>query len=499
MGWNAAQAKELYVSNAERYAPRTGQESFDVQNPSTGEYLASFPNSDAQAVDRAVELARAVLPEWRTVPNRERARILKQAAARIREHADDIAAISSLEMGKTVATSRTYDLWVCAESFEFFGSVIENKQGIYVPGGPIDSYSVREPYGVVAGIIPFNWPPVHTGAKLGPALAAGNTVILKAPEQCPLAVLHIVHLLDDLFPAGVVQVLTGLGAVTGSALTSHTGIDRISFTGSPASARHVLHAAADNFTGAILELGGKNPLILLEDADLDLAVPTAIEGAFMNNSEACTAASRILVHESIAEEFTERFVEATSQLVVGHALTEGTDIGPMVTGAHKEKVDAYVEVGRQDGARLVYQGSVPEDPELADGYYVAPVVFADVTKEMRIAQEEIFGPHVAIMPFSTLEEAIEIANSTEFSFMAGVITQDMVRARVITETVDAGVVFVNNFNRSFLAATPFGGNRASGYGREHVAETIDEYSRIKSVRIPSGLAPVPRWVSGAQA
>ena len=233
MSLGVKNSTEFYVSVAEKYAPSAGQDAFDVHNPSNGQFLARFPNLGADAVDQAVETAKAALPSWRSTPPRERARLLKLAAARLREHADDIATIESLEVGKTYGTSRTYDMWVCAESFEFFGSIIEAQQGKYVPGGAIDSYSVREPYGLVAGIIPFNWPPVHTAAKLAPALAAGNVVILKAPEQCPLSVLHIVHIIEDLFPAGVVQVLTGLGAVTGAALTSHRGVNRISFTGSP--------------------------------------------------------------------------------------------------------------------------------------------------------------------------------------------------------------------------------------------------------------------------
>lgn len=496
MSLGVENSTEFYVSVAEKYAPSAGQDAFDVHNPSNGQFLARFPNLGADAVDQAVETAKAALPAWRSTPPRERARLLKLAAARLREHADDIATIESLEVGKTYGTSRTYDMWVCAESFEFFGSIIEAQQGKYVPGGAIDSYSVREPYGLVAGIIPFNWPPVHTAAKLAPALAAGNVVILKAPEQCPLSVLHIVHIIEDLFPAGVVQVLTGLGAVTGAALTSHRGVNRISFTGSPGAARQVLHSAAENFTGALLELGGKNPLIVLADADLDLAIPTAIEAAYMNNSEACTSASRLLVHESVLDEFTKRFIDATSKLVVGHALDARTSIGPMITAAHKARVDAYVEIGRQDGATVAFQGSAPTNPELADGFYVAPVVFTGVTKDMRVAQEEIFGPFVSIMSFSTLEEAIDIANSTEFALVAGIMTKDMVNARKASDQIDAGVVFINNYNRAFLAATPFGGNRASGYGREHVAETLEEFSRIKSVRIPSGLAPVPLWVGG---
>ncbi|MBN9605174.1 MAG: aldehyde dehydrogenase [Actinomycetales bacterium] len=483
----AARYREL----AARYAPEDGQPSFEVHNPSTGDLLARFPTHDAEHVDRVVAAARAAARTWRAVPTRERARLLKTVAQRLRDAADEIATLESLEMGKTFLTARSYDMHVCAESFEFFGSLIENERGSFVPGAAIDSYSVREPYGVVAGIIPFNWPPIHTGAKLAPALAAGNVVILKPPEQCPLSVLRVIEIVAEVVPADVVQAVTGIGSVTGTALTGHPGIDRISFTGSPATARHVLHAAAEHFTGALLELGGKNPLLVFDDADLEQAVPTAVEASFMNQGQACTAASRILVHESVAARFTELFVKAVADLRMGDPLEADTELGPLVTSAHRDRVESYIEVGLAEGAHLAYRGERPADPVLAGGYFVAPHVLDGVTPQMRVAQEEIFGPVATILTFRDLDEALEIANGTEFALVAGVFTADPVLARRAADAIDAGVVFVNNYNRSFLPTTPFGGNRASGYGREHVAETLHEFSRIKSVRIANGLEPAP--------
>ncbi|WP_341952694.1 aldehyde dehydrogenase family protein [Salinibacterium sp. TMP30] len=487
----ASDPTNLYKSLAAKYAPVEGQDSFEVNDPSTGAFLGSFPTCDTNDIDRVILFAKEAAQEWRSTPNRERGRLLKAAAEVLRDKADEIATIESLEVGKTYLTSRSYDMEVCAQSFEFFGSLIESERGTYFPGVAVDSYSVREPYGLVAGVIPFNWPPIHTGAKLAPALAAGNVVVLKPPEQCPLAVLLIIDAIAHLFPPGVVQAVTGVGAVTGNALISHPGVDRISFTGSPATAKNVLHAAAENFTGALLELGGKNPLLIFPDVDLDLAVLTAVEGAFMNQGQACTAASRLLVHESVVDEFTTRFVAATARLKLGHALDPESDLGPVVTAEHRSRIESYTQIGLSEGATIAYQGTVPVDKELAAGFFVAPLVFAGVTKKMRVAQEEIFGPVVVIMPFSHFDEAIEIANSTSFALVAGVFSGDPITARKASDAIDAGVVFVNNYNRSFLPTTPFGGNRASGYGREHTAETLNEFSRVKSVRSSNGLSPVP--------
>ena len=284
----------------------------------------------------------------------------------------------------------------------------------------------------------------------------------------------------------------GLEPGAGNALASHPLVRRISFTGSPETARHVLRAAAENFTGALLELGGKNPILVFPDADLDLAVQSAVEGSFFNQGEACTAASRLLVHESVLGSFVERYIALVSKLVVGDPLAPGTHIGPMVTRAQQRRVLDYIALGVQEGATPAYQGSPPEDPRLAGGFFVAPVVFTGVTPDMRIAQEEIFGPVAAIVSFSDYEEAIAIANGTRFALVAGVFSRDPLLTSRAARDIDAGMVFVNNYNR-MLFGIPFGGNRASGYGREHFEQTLHEYVSIKTIRVPSGKAPIPAW------
>jgi acyl-CoA reductase-like NAD-dependent aldehyde dehydrogenase len=466
---------------------------FDVEEPATGKVIARVQGAGAEEMDEAVIRShRAFSSSWRHLPPRERARFMRLAGERLREHADEIATLESREVGKPYEISRYTDMFICAEAFDYFAGLADKLHGSFYSGGPIDSYTLLEPYGVVGAIVPFNWPPIHTGSKIAPAIAAGNTVVLKPPEQSPLCVMRIVEVLQEVLPTDVVQAVPGTGAGAGNALASHPLVRRISFTGSPETARHILRAAAENFTGALLELGGKNPILVFADADLDLAVPAAVEGSFFNQGEACTAASRLLVHESIAQSFVERYLALVSKLVVGDPLAPGTHIGPLVTRAQQQRVLDYIALGPEEGATLAYQGSLPDDPRLSGGFFVAPVVFTDVTSDMRIAQEEIFGPVAAIMRFADYEEAVRIANGTRFALVAGVFSGDPVLCSRAARDLDAGMVFINNYNR-MLFGTPFGGNRASGYGRELFEGTLHEYLSIKTVRSPSGKIPVPVW------
>jgi acyl-CoA reductase-like NAD-dependent aldehyde dehydrogenase len=466
---------------------------FDVEEPATGKVITRVHGAGPEEMNEAVVRSRhAFESSWRHLPPRERAALMRVAAQRLRDNADEIATMESREVGKPYEISRYSDLFICAEAFDYFAGLADKLHGSFYPGGPIDSYTLLEPYGVVGAIVPFNWPPIHTGGKIAPAIAAGNTVVLKPPEQSPTCVMRIVEILQDVFPANVVQAIPGTGAGAGNALARHPLVRRISFTGAPETARHVLRAAAENFTGALLELGGKNPILVFPDADLDLAVQSAVEGSFFNQGEACTAASRLLVHESVLGSFVERYIALVSKLVVGDPLAPGTHIGPMVTRAQQRRVLDYIELGLREGATLAYQGSPPEDPRLAGGFFVAPAVFTSVTPDMRIAQEEIFGPVAAIVSFSDYEEAIAIANGTRFALVAGVFSRDPLLTSRAARDIDAGMVFVNNYNR-MLFGIPFGGNRASGYGREHFEQTLHEYVSIKTIRVPSGKAPIPAW------
>jgi acyl-CoA reductase-like NAD-dependent aldehyde dehydrogenase len=360
--------------------------------------------------------------------------------------------------------------------------------------GPVDARLVQEPYGVVGGIIPFNWPPIHTAAKTAPALAAGNTVVLKPPEQAPLTILRIVELLQEVLPPGVLHVVPGYGPTAGTALAGHPLLGKLSFTGSPFTAQSVLKVTADHLTPAVLELGGKCPVVVFDDADLDLALRGVLEGAFFNQGEACTAASRLLVHESRYDELLERLCAAVPRLRVGEGIDPSTHVGPMITRTHRDRVLDYISVGQAEGASIAARGVLPTDERLAGGHFVAPVVFIDVEQDMRIVQEEIFGPVLTVQRFRSYDEAIGMANGTPFGLVSAVYTSNATTAARASRDIRSGVVMVNNYSRAFLGS-PFGGVRASGYGREHAVETLGEFTWTKSIRTPSGLGEIPTWAA----
>ncbi|MFD1046471.1 aldehyde dehydrogenase family protein, partial [Kibdelosporangium lantanae] len=342
--------------------------------------------------------------------------------------------------------------------------------------------------------MPFNWPPLHFTKKAAPALAAGNTVVIKPGEQAPLAVLRLVEIVNQVLPPGVVNAVSGLPA--GPALAGHPGVERITFTGATATGRHVLRSAAENLTYATVELGGKNALMVLDDADMRVAVDVSVEGMFYNQGEACTSTSRILVHRSRYDEFVERFVAATGKLKVGDGLDPDTDIGAMVDAKQQQKVLGYINTAVEEGAKVVFQGDVPA----GDGFWVPPTVLVDVQPHHTVAQEEIFGPVASLMVFDTDDEAVAIANGTSYGLTAAIITADHFRASRLAERLEAGMVFVNNYMRRSFLGSPFGGVKGSGFGRENWAETLHEFVRAKNVRFPSGRAPVPVWppVDGEQ-
>jgi len=471
----------------------SGDGCFVVHEPATGEALAEVASCGVKEMDDAVQAAeRAFRTQWRLRTARERGHLLLRVADAIRDHADELGRLETRETGKPLDQAVNFDVASAADAFTLYGGISETLVGEVVPQGPILSYTLPEPYGVVGVILPFNWPPIHLAVKIAPALAAGNTVVVKPAEQAPLTVLRMVELINDVLPPGVVNAVPGLGPNAGTALVGNARVGKVTFTGSTVTGRAVLHAAADNLTPAVLELGGKNPLLVFDDADLDLAVTGAVEGMFFNQGEACTAASRILVQESVMNEFLERFGPAVARLRVGDGLDHATDVGPMVTRAQQERVLGYLRVAEEEGARVLARASLPRDPRLDGGFFVAPTVLVDVTPNMRIAQEEIFGPVTVVIPFVDEAEALELANGTQFGLVAAVYTADMDRAQRLARLIEVGVVFLNNYNRGFLG-TPFGGVRASGYGREQAIGTIQEFSRAKSVRLPSGIGKSPVW------
>jgi acyl-CoA reductase-like NAD-dependent aldehyde dehydrogenase len=316
-------------------------------------------------------------------------------------------------------------------------------------------------------------------------------VVVKPGEQAPLTVLRLAELANEILPPGVLNAVPGLAA--GPALSAHPRVERITFTGATVTGQRVLQSAAENLTYATMELGGKNAVLVLADADLDAAVHVAVEGMFYNQGEACTSTARILVQADIHDEFLARFARATEALVVGDGLDAATDIGPMVDAAQRDKVLAYLRTGLDEGARLVTQGTLPAQERLKDGYWVAPTILADVTPDMTVAQEEIFGPIACVMRFQAEDEAIEIANGTAYGLTAAICTTDLVRADQIARRLEAGMLFVNNYMRRAFLGSPFGGVKGSGFGRENAMETLHEFVRSKNIRFPSGRGTVPVW------
>lgn len=476
---------------------RAGRERFTVLEPSTARELAVVDACDAADVDAAVASSRRAFAEWRDRPVRERAQLLRGVAERIRAHADELAELECRENGKPRRDARQFDINYAHATFDYFAGIVGTLHGEVVPQGPIEARVVREPYGVVGAILPFNWPPIHFAAKCAPALAAGNTVVIKPGEQAPLTVLRLVELANEVLPPGVLNAVTGIEA--GAALAAHPDLGRLTFTGASDTGRKVMAAAAQTLTLPTMELGGKNALVVFPDADLDLTLAAALEGMFFNQGEACTATARLLVHDEVHDEFLERFAAATLRLVVGDGLDDATDIGPMVDRRQQERVLSYIDVGVEEGARIVARGEVPADERLSGGFFVAPTVFADVRPDMRIAQEEIFGPVACFMRFSTEDEAVEIANGTRYGLTAAVFTGDGPRADRVARRLEAGMVFVNNYFRASLLGSPFGGVKDSGFGREGAPETLLEFTRSKNVRFPSQIGEVPVWQPARRA
>ena len=469
-----------------------GAETFEVLEAATARPLALVDAADEEMVARAVADARRAYDEvWRYLPPKEKGALMRQVAARIREHADELAELCAREVGKPRRDALRVDVASSHTSFDYYAGLTEFIHGQILDQGPVESRVTYEPYGVVAAILPFNWPPIHFSKKCAPAIAVGNTVVIKPGEQAPLTVLRLVEIANEVLPPGVINAVSGMAA--GAALASHPRVERISFTGATATGRKVMESAAKNLTYATLELGGKNALLVLDDADLDAAVAVAVEGMFYNQGEACTSTSRLLVHSSLYEAFAERFVAATRALVVGDPLEAATDIGPLVDARQMDRVKNYARVALEEGATLLYEGELPGDEHLQDGFYVAPMVVGDVTRDMTIAREEIFGPVAALMRFDSDDEAVSIANDTDYGLTAAIMTSDESRAARLATRLEVGMVFVNNYTRRNFVGSPFGGVKGSGYGREYAEETLHEFVRAKNVRFPSGRGVIPGW------
>jgi aldehyde dehydrogenase (NAD+) len=437
---------------------------------------------DQRAVDAAVDAGwKAYDGAWVETDPTERGRLLFEWADRLRSHTDELAVLETVDTGKPIAHARG-EVEGAIDTLEYYASLARDQSGDQIQTGEdLHLYTRKEPYGVVGQIVPWNFPTWGAAWKFGPAVAAGNACVLKPSAQSPLTAIRMAELTVDIFPDGVINVVPGTGAETGAVLTGHSGIRKLSFTGSTTVGSTVMHDAADTITPVTLELGGKSPFVVFPDADLEKAVDAVASGIFYATGEICDAFSRALVHEDVVEEFTDRFVEKAESYVIGDPLDEETTLGPLTSRDQFEKVTEYIEIGKTE-ASLLTGGGRPAGEGLEKGWYVEPTVFGDVTNDMRIAREEIFGPVQTIIEFSTYEEAIEIANDTDYGLAAGVGTERTDLAHHAAADIDAGIVYVNEYG-PIRPEAPYGGFKDSGIGKDLGHEALNHYQRTKSVYV----------------
>ena len=466
--------------------PASSERYFDSIDPATEEVIARVAAGEAADVDRAVVSARAAFEgEWGRMRAAERGEVLLRLADLIRRNAEELVSLESRDAGKPVAAVRRQDLPAVLDTLAYYAGWADKISGQVIATRPDAlTYTVREPVGVVGAIVPWNFPLMIGMWKIAPALACGCTVILKPAELTSLTALKLGELaLAAGLPPGVLNVVTGYGATAGAALVEHPDVDKITFTGSPTVGRQILRAAAGNLKRVTLELGGKSANIIFPDADLGAAVKGAAAGIFFNSGQVCSAGSRILAHRDIYAEVVERLVERARTLRVGDPREATTTLGPLVSQAQMQRVLGYIEVGTREGARLVCGGS-----RLGErGYFVAPTVFSEVEHSMRIAQEEIFGPVACVLPFRDEDEAIRMANDTAYSLAAGVWSRDLARVHRMVRRLRAGTVWVNTFGPTDVRL-PWGGNRDSGFGREHGDVALENFTEPKAVWINTGAA-----------
>ena len=455
----------------------------DVVNPYTGQKIVSVAEAREEDVDRAVEAAKKAAPVWAGMAAHERGRLLLKLADAIEADTDYLARLEATNTGHPVRDCLNLDVPRTVLCFRYFGGMADKLEGSVIPvdAGFLNILE-REPIGVVGQIVPWNFPLMFVSWKLGPALAAGNTVVMKPSEITPLSTLRVGELIKQVgIPDGVVNIVTGYGATAGQRIADHPGIGKVSFTGSTNVGRAIVRASAGNLKKVQLELGGKGPNIVFEDAVIPAAVGGSAFGIFHNQGQACIAASRLILHEKIADAFLDKFIGLAKSIRLGDPLDTDTEMGPLTSKVHHERVLSYVNVAKEEGGAILTGGRIPDADELKNGYFIEPtVVRAD--RKHRVQQEEVFGPFVAVTTFKDDEEALAIANGTAYGLGSGLWTQNLSRAHRFAKAIHAGMVWINSYKRVH-PASPFGGVGESGYGREMGFEAMREYTNPKSVWI----------------
>ena len=468
------------------YLEDTGGTPIDVIYPATGQCIARVYGATDAVIEQAIESARYAQKNWANTSGTERGRILRRAADIIRERNRDLSILETYDTGKPLSETLYVDATSAADALEYFGGLAGSLTGEHIPMGANWAYTVREPLGLCVGIGAWNYPTQISCWKGAPALACGNAMIFKPSETTPLCALKVAEILIEAgLPKGLFNVVQGLGEV-GAKLVSDARVDKVSLTGSVPTGRKVYAAAAAGIKHVTMELGGKSPLIIFEDADIENAVGGAILGNFYSSGQVCSNGTRVFLHEAIKEKFLERLNARLREAVIGDPLDEATNFGPMVSERQMKIVQNYIEIGQAEGARLICGGERLD----RDGFYLEPTVFADVRDDMTIAREEIFGPVMSVLDFNDEADVIARANDTEFGLSAGVFTNDLSRAHRVIAQLEAGSCFINSYNDAPVEA-PFGGAKLSGVGRENSKAAVEHYSQMKSVFVRMGDVEAP--------
>jgi len=479
-----AQPKASHYINGS-FVEDTQGSPLEVLYPATAETIARLHLATPNIIELAVESAREAQAAWARVKPMERGRVLRKAAEILRARNEELARLETLDTGKALRETLVADPASAADALEFFGCAIAAYNGDHIDLGGSFGYTRRESLGVCVGIGAWNYPIQIAAWKAAPALAAGNAMVFKPSENTPLSALSLAEILTEAgLPDGLFNVIQGDGK-TGAALASHPGIAKISLTGSVATGRQVLALAGANMKHATMELGGKSPLIVFDDADVENAVGGAMLGNFYSAGQICSNGTRVFVQKGIQGQFLRRLTERTRAIRLGDPLDPDTRLGPLISASQRERVMSYIEIGREEGARLHYGGTAPRLQGFESGFFVEPTIFTEVHDGMRIAREEIFGPVMCVFTFETEDEVITRANDTEFGLAAGVFTRDLSRAHRVVAELQAGTCWINNYNLTPVEL-PFGGMKNSGIGRENALAALDHYSQIKSVYVETG-------------
>ncbi|MFJ5444030.1 betaine-aldehyde dehydrogenase [Pectobacterium sp. CHL-2024] len=478
--------QQLYINGT--YVDSTGDDTFEAINPANGDIIAHIQSATAADVDRAVSAATSGQKVWAAMTAIERSRILRRAVDILRERNDELALLETHDTGKPLSETRTVDIVTGADVLEYYAGLIPMLEGQQIPLRDTSfAYTRREPLGVVAGIGAWNYPIQIALWKSAPALAAGNAMIFKPSEVTSLTALKLAEIYTEAgLPAGVFNVLTGTGKSVGQALTTHPGIAKVSFTGGIASGKMVMaNAAGSTLKEVTMELGGKSPLIIFDDADLDKAADIAMMANFFSSGQVCTNGTRVFIPQALQAQFEEKILARVQRIRIGDPTDEQVNFGPLVSFPHRESVLRYIESGKREGARVLVGGEPMTDEKYAQGAFVAPTVFTDCRDDMKIVREEIFGPVMSILTYQNEDEVICRANESEYGLAAGIVTCDLSRAHRVIHQLEAGICWINTWGES-PAEMPVGGYKHSGVGRENGITTLEHYTQIKSVQVELG-------------